>query len=748
MCVKIDSLLQRQVKRVDSREETITGVVEEITFQNDTNGFTVLDFSTEDELITAVGVMPSISAGETVTLTGSFIMHPTFGRQLKVTAFTREMPETSEQIIKYLSSGVIKGIGPKKALLIVEAFGKDTLRVIEETPEMLAKLKGISDEQARNIGEEFQKQYAMRTVMLGLEKYGLTPNECVRIYKKAGIGAVEMVKENPYYLCSLGIGISFEKAELIEEKLENKPLPEHRIKEGILHVMRHNLSVSGHTCIPREKLLAPCANLLSTNEDTIDITIDTLVSTAQLKTCTIEKSEFIFLPSAYLSEKKIAERIGVVAGFPPPRFTTLAQTIDDIEYENSIKYEELQRKAIATAATKGLLILTGGPGTGKTTTIKGIISVFEKQKLDIALAAPTGRAAKRMTELTGKEAKTIHRLLEVEWDEDDRPVFRRNVKNPLDCNALILDELSMVDIHLFSSLLDALPLGCRLILVGDSDQLPPVGAGNVLHDLIKADVLPVVALNTVFRQAMESKIVSNAHKIVLGEMPDLKNDNRDFFHMERPSAFLTAETVAELCSTRLKKAYGWDPLSDIQVICPSKKGETGTVNLNKILQRLLNPDDGKKQEIIVGGQTFREGDKVMQTKNNYNIEWESEDEKGTGIFNGDIGILEKINVATGLVTINFDGRIAEIASENLADLDLSYAITVHKSQGSEFKAVIIPVMGVVSNLAHRNLLYTAVTRAKDMLITVGSAELVFSMTANDRKTKRYSALAHFLKSTF
>jgi exodeoxyribonuclease V alpha subunit len=306
----------------------------------------------------------------------------------------------------------------------------------------------------------------------------------------------------------------------------------------------------------------------------------------------------------------------------------------------------------------------------------------------------------------------------------------------------------MVDIHLFSSLLDALPLGCRLILVGDSDQLPPVGAGNVLHDLIKAGVLPVVALNTVFRQAMESKIVSNAHKIVLGEMPDLKNDNRDFFHMERPSAFLTAETVAELCSTRLKKAYGWDPLSDIQVICPSKKGETGTMNLNKILQRLLNPDDGIKQEIIVGGQTFREGDKVMQTKNNYNIEWESEDEKGTGIFNGDIGILEKINVATGLVTINFDGRIAEIASENLADLDLSYAITVHKSQGSEFKAVILPVMGVVSNLAHRNLLYTAVTRAKDMLITVGSAELVFSMTANDRKTKRYSALAHFLKSTF
>ena len=744
----MNSLFQKVVKKVELNEETITGVVEEITFQNDQNGFTVLDFSTEDELFTAVGVMPGITAGETVSLTGNFVMHPTFGRQLKVTAFTRTLPETSEQIIKYLSSGVIRGIGPKKALLIVETFGTDTLNVIENEPERLAELRGISQEQAKNIGEEFKKQYAMRTVMLGLEKYGLTPNECVRIYKKMGIQAVEAVKENPYCLCSLGIGISFEKAELIEDKLEEKPVPEHRIKEGILHVMRHNRNSRGHTCIPREKLLKPCADLLSTNEDTIDITIDSLVSVAQLKTYIIDSTEFVFLPSSYRDEKRIAERMSVVAKFPPPRMSTLAQTIDDIEYENDIKYEELQRMAIATAANKGLLILTGGPGTGKTTAIKGIIKVFEKQQLDIALAAPTGRAAKRMTELTGRESKTIHRLLEVEWDEDDRPVFRRDAKNPLDCNALILDELSMVDISLFASLLDALPLGCRLILVGDSDQLPPVGAGNVLHDLIKAEVLPVIELNKVFRQAMESKIVSNAHKIVHGEMPDLKNDNKDFFHMERQSTFLASQTVAELCAVRLKKAYGWDPLSDIQVICPSKKGETGTVNLNKILQNVLNPKDDNKHEVIVAGQLFREGDKVMQTKNNYNIEWESEDEKGNGIFNGDIGILEKINTQNGLVTINFDGRVAEIAAENLSELDLSYAITVHKSQGSEFKAVIMPVIGVVPELSYRNLLYTAVTRAKDMLITVGSADLVYSMTANDRKSKRYSALSHFLKAEF
>ena len=744
----MNSLFQKVVKKVELNEETITGVVEEITFQNDQNGFTVLDFSTEDELFTAVGVMPGITAGETVSLTGNFVMHPTFGRQLKVTAFTRTLPETSEQIIKYLSSGVIRGIGPKKALLIVETFGTDTLNVIENEPERLAELRGISQEQAKNIGEEFKKQYAMRTVMLGLEKYGLTPNECVRIYKKMGIQAVEAVKENPYCLCSLGIGISFEKAELIEDKLEEKPVPEHRIKEGILHVMRHNRNSRGHTCIPREKLLKPCADLLSTNEDTIDITIDSLVSVAQLKTYIIDSTEFVFLPSSYRDEKRIAERMSVVAKFPPPRMSTLAKTIDDIEYENDIKYEELQRMDIATAANKGLLILTGGPGTGKTTAIKGIIKVFEKQQLDIALAAPTGRAAKRMTELTGRESKTIHRLLEVEWDEDDRPVFRRDAKNPLDCNALILDELSMVDISLFASLLDALPLGCRLILVGDSDQLPPVGAGNVLHDLIKAEVLPVIELNKVFRQAMESKIVSNAHKIVHGEMPDLKNDNKDFFHMERQSTFLASQTVAELCAVRLKKAYGWDPLSDIQVICPSKKGETGTVNLNKILQNVLNPKDDNKHEVIVAGQLFREGDKVMQTKNNYNIEWESEDEKGNGIFNGDIGILEKINTQNGLVTINFDGRVAEIAAENLSELDLSYAITVHKSQGSEFKAVIMPVIGVVPELSYRNLLYTAVTRAKDMLITVGSSDLVYRMTENDKKSKRYSALSYFLKAEF
>ena len=731
-----------------SEETKITGVVEDITFQNDANGFTVLDISVDNDLLTAVGVMPGVCAGETVTLTGTYTTHPSFGRQFKVTAFSRCMPETSEQIYKYLASGVIRGVGPKKAMTIIERFGEDTLNILENSPEELSVIKGISQDQAKNIGEDFKRQYAMRSVMLGLEKYSFTPAECIRIFKKLGIQAVQKIEENPYCLCSLGMGISFERAEEIESKLETKPLPDFRIAEGIIHVIRYNSINRGHTCIPREKLLKPASDLLEITQDEVDIAIDRLVSTAQLKSTEIDGKEFVFMPSVYLAEKKIAERIGIIANFPPQGAPHLAEWIDSIERKNDIKYEDLQRLAIATAAKKGLLVLTGGPGTGKTTAIKGIINIFDKQNLDIALAAPTGRAAKRMSEVTGMDAKTIHRLLEVEWDEDDRPVFRRNSQNPLDCNALILDELSMIDIQLFASLLDALPLGCRLVLVGDSDQLPPVGTGNVLQDLISSDILPVVCLSQVFRQALESKIITNAHKIVQGATPDLKNDGKDFFHLERPSTYLTAQTVSELCAERLPKAYGWDAFSDIQVICPSKKGETGTQNLNKLLQEALNPAEKGKSELMIAGRVFRTGDKVMQIKNNYNIPWESPSEKGVGIFNGDIGILTEINLSSAMVTVNFDGRVAQIPGEYLSELELAYAITVHKSQGSEFKAVVIPAINVVPNLAYRNLLYTAVTRARDLLVTVGSAQTIDAMTQNDRKAKRYSALKHFLKAGF
>ncbi len=725
-------------------ETTITGTVEEVTYRNDANGYTVIDISCEDDFLTAVGIMPEINAGETVTLTGIYTTHPSYGRQFKVTALSRCMPETTEQIYKYLASGVIKGIGPKKAMTIVEKFGNDTLEILDKDPHRLSSIKGISEEQAKAIGEEFKRQFAMRTIMLSLERYGFTPQECIRIYKKLGVTAVEKVEENPYMLCSLGIGISFEKAESVEEKLPKKPLPDHRTGEGILHVVRHNANQSGHTCLPREKLLKPCSDFLNIPRDDIDIAIDKLVATGQLKFAELDGKDFLFIPSVYNAETKIAQRISVIANFPPQSSPHLADWIDSIEKTNNIKYEEQQRKAIATAAKKGLLVLTGGPGTGKTTAIKGIISIFQHQGLDIALAAPTGRAAKRMSEVTGMDAKTIHRLLEVEWDENERPVFRRNAGNPLDCSALILDELSMIDIHLFASLLEALPLGCRLVLVGDSDQLPPVGAGNVLHDLILSDMLPVVCLSQVFRQALESKIISNAHKIVAGETPDLENDNNDFFHIERNNPINAAQTVVKVCCERLPEAYGFNPLTDIQVICPSKKGETGTHNLNRLLQSALNPPHKDKKEIIVAGQIFREGDKIMQIKNNYNIEWESDDDKGTGIFNGDIGVLQSIDVKSGVAVADFEGRLAVIPAEYLSELDLAYAVTVHKSQGSEFKAVVLPVTKLVPNLAYRNLLYTAVTRAREMLVTIGSSEQIHAMALNDKKAKRYSALAHFL----
>ena len=392
-----------------------------------------------------------------------------------------------------------------------------------------------------------------------------------------------------------------------------------------------------------------------------------------------------------------------------------------------------------------MLILTGGPGTGKTTTLNGILKLFEQQELDIALAAPTGRAAKRMTELTGREAKTMHRLLEVEWDEHDRPVFKRNLRNPLECDALVLDELSMVDISLFASLMQALPFGCRLIMVGDSDQLPPVGAGNVLADLIASDLLPVVELTEVFRQAMGSLIVTNAHRIVAGEMPELTRKDGDFFLMERPNPYAASQTIAALYAKRLPEAYKFSPQNDIQVLCPSKKGETGTVHLNKILQDLVNPPADEKKELTVGFRTFRVGDKVMQTKNNYNITWEKPDgETGEGIFNGDIGVIENIDIHTETVQICFDDRSAVLAKEQMIDVELAYAVTVHKSQGSEFSAVIIPVVSVLPNLCYRNLLYTAVTRAKQLLILVGTRAEIQKMVENDKKTRRYSALKTFL----
>lgn len=724
----------------------ISGVVSHVTFTNKENGFTVLELESGDELVTAVGVMPELNAGELLELSGYWDFHASFGRQFKVEMCERRMPASAGDILRYLSSGGVKGIGPKTAVKVVERFGEETFEVLENEPDRLAQIKGISLEKAKEISADFKKQFAVREIMIALERYGMTTAECVAAFRVFGARASDIITRNPYALCSEGVGFSFSRAETVAQALPSPPDKGYRLQAGVLHVMSHNLS-NGHTCIPRDKLFAPCAELLSTNDDTVDITIDELVGSGRLVSRDINGREFLFLPYIYKAEKNAAEHIKQLLKFPPAGRPAPEKEVDRLEKQTGIKYGKRQREAIITAVEKGMLILTGGPGTGKTTTLNGILRFFEEDGLKVALAAPTGRAAKRMSEVTGRNAKTIHRLLEVEWDKNDRPQFSRNARNPLEANAVILDELSMVDITLFSSFLEALPIGCRLIMVGDSDQLPPVGAGNVLHDLISSGEIPVVELKEVFRQAMESLIVENAHRIVKGDAPILNVSDKDFFFIQNESPFLAAKTVTDLCTARLPKAYGYSPLDNIQVICPSRMGDSGTYNLNRMLQSALNPQDTAKAEITVAGTVFREGDKVMQTRNNYNIEWTSSDSEGTGIFNGDIGMLRKIDMRTRTVDIMFDDRKAVFPFESLQELELAYAVTVHKSQGNEFDVVVMPVAGVPPRLAYRNLLYTGVTRAKKMLVLVGSKRQVCAMAANDKKARRYSALEHFLKET-
>ena len=722
---------------------TVTGVVEYITYHNSENGYTVLEFSSDGELFTATGNIGDLYCGERVTFTGRWSVHPTFGKQLKIEGCVREMPESAAEMLSYLSSGIIKGIREKTAQKIVERFGDESFYIIENEPKRLSEIKGISRERAKEISDEFRKRAAEREALIVLEKYGMTTSECLKVFNVFGSKAVEIAERNPYLFVSERIGISFEKACDIAKRLPVPPADEYRIAAGILYVVRHNL-YNGHTCLPREKLIPPCVSLLGCSEDETEIQLDKLVEQNHLISETLYGREFIFLPEIYDAEKKAANTVLFMKRFAPKCLDDIDEHINHAELIGGICYNDMQRLAIKLAVERGILILTGGPGTGKTTTLRGILKVFEKQGLEVALAAPTGRAAKRMSELTGRKAKTIHRLLEVEWDRNDRPVFQRNKRNPLSAGAVIIDELSMVDIVLFSSLLDALPIGCRLVMVGDSDQLPPVGAGNVLHDMINSKALPVVELKEVFRQAMESLIVTNAHKIVKGEFPEITRTDKDFFFMERIQPYSAAKTVTELCATRLPNAYKYSPTDDIQVLCPSRKGEAGTVNLNKSLQAAINPPAKHKREHSFGQRIFREGDKLMQTKNNYNIPWSASEKDGLGVFNGDIGILEKIDEVAHTLYIRFDDRMAEYPFEVSAELEHAYAVTVHKSQGNEFEAVVMPVTGVVEQLAYRNLLYTAVTRAKKLMILVGSRNTVERMVNNNSKAKRYSALRSFI----
>lgn len=730
---------------MDNNElERLEGDVENIVYRNDENGYTVLEINYSGELLTAVGIMPLVAVGETLSLMGNFVNHSSYGQQFSVKVCERSMPVGAASILKYLSSRAIKGIGPSTAKKLVETFGDSTLDVIENEPQRLTAIKGITLEKAKKMSEELSGLFGVRQLMTKLQAYGVSPQSVVSLWREYGKNALSVIEENPYILCSEQFNIPFESADLIAQKQDKAADNIFRIEAGLFHILEHN-KLNGHTCLPKDRLVEACSHFLELSQDKCSEALENMLTSNTLFNHNINGREFIFTPQMYECELYVAARLNAMLRCPPTVLSGVEKELDSIEKSEKIEYATLQRQAVLEATSKGLLVLTGGPGTGKTTTLNAIIKILKMNGEKVFLAAPTGRAAQRMSEVTGEEAKTIHRLLEVSWDNRDRPVFKRNESNPLKCDALIIDEVSMVDSALFFSVMQAVPMGCRIILVGDSDQLPSVGAGNVLGDLIDSYAVPVIQLNEIFRQSMKSMIVTNAHKIVKGEMPILTETKKDFFFMRRPNKELIGNTIIDLCRERLPNSYGYSPLDDIQVLCPGKKGVLGTYELNARLQAALNPSDELKPELVFNNKIFRCGDKVMQIRNNYDIPWVRDDgEIGQGIFNGDVGILTSVNKNSKSLEVRFDDKTAKYHGDDLLNLELAYAVTVHKSQGNEFNAVIIPMHKGAPQLYYRNLLYTAVTRAKFLLILVGDPGVVEYMVKNNRRTLRYSGLKHFL----
>ncbi|MBO4467803.1 MAG: ATP-dependent RecD-like DNA helicase [Clostridia bacterium] len=724
--------------------EKIEGLIERITYKNESNGYTVCLVRVGNTRVTAVGIMPFLSEGETASFEGKYVVHPTYGDQFSVTSFERKAPKTVGAILRYLSSGIIKGVGPATAERIVERFKEKSLDIISSHPEQIALIKGISTEKALAISAEYNKQYGVRDIMLLLSPYEVTPEFCVKVFRALGDDATVIIKNDPYVLCEEEIGLSFEKAEKIAFDFGIEADSETRLLAGIEHILRRNLG-NGHTCLPKEKLVAVAVKLLESDYYRIENILDKAVAGMRLASKAVGGTTFFAIPDYIYAEEYIAAKLSSL--YLSAEKLTAVSDLEIDYFENRIhtKFEEIQRDAIKRAVESGVFILTGGPGTGKTTTINAIIGLFEQRGLKISLAAPTGRAAKRMSELTSREAKTLHRLLQVEWDDSDRPTFAKNERDPLNSDVVIVDEASMVDVLLFESLLKALRPASRLIIVGDSRQLPSVSAGNVLGDIIESGKFPSVTLQKVFRQAKQSAIINTAHAIINERPIDFSNKNNDFFFIPKPSAFDVVETVRDLCFKRLPDTYSFDPVRDIQVICASKMYETGITNLNNVLQQALNPKTVDQPEIFNRGVAFRVKDKVMQIKNNYDIPLESDSgESSTGVFNGDVGFITEIDIKGGIVKVRFDDKTATYNVGNMNELELAYAITVHKSQGSEFPCVIIPTANIPEKLMYRNLIYTGVTRAKRMLVVVGSKEVFLKMAANDKKTLRYTLLKEFL----
>ena len=732
--------------------ETVTGYIDHVIFRNDDNGYTVMVLKgmEEEQELTCVGTFPAITQGASIEATGNYITHPVYGKQFQISSYTEKMPEDALAMERYLGSGAIKGIGAALAARIVRRFGNDTMRIVEEEPERLAEIKGMSEKKALEIAEQMTEKADMRRAMVFLQKYGISLNLGAKIYQKYGQSVYGVLQENPYRLAEDISGVGFRIADEIASRIGIHTDSDYRIRSGMLYTLLQ-ASGEGHIYLPKEELFSRASRLLGVDVSYMEKHLMDMVVDRKLILKETEEGIVVYPTQYYYLELNSAKMLCELNILCPEDEQMMKKRISRIEKETGTELDEMQKQAVASAAQHGLFILTGGPGTGKTTTINAIIRYFEEEGAELRLAAPTGRAAKRMTEATGYEAQTIHRLLELnglpEGEQEGRAVhFDRNSENPLEADVIIIDEMSMVDISLMYSLLLAVTAGTRLILVGDENQLPSVGPGNVLRDIIRSGCFPVVELKKIFRQASESDIVVNAHKINRGEQVTINNKSRDFFFLKRYDADIIIRVVIALIQEKLPRYVDAKPY-EIQVLTPMRKGLLGVERLNQILQRYLNPPDEKKKEKEIGQRLFREGDKVMQVKNNYQLEWEILGrykipvDKGVGVFNGDTGIMTEINEFAETATVEFeDGRQAQYSFKQLEELELAYAVTIHKSQGSEYPAVILPILSGPRMLMNRNLLYTAVTRARKCVTVVGSENTFAEMIRNEKQQQRYSSL--------
>lgn len=735
---------------VKGAKEEVTGTVESVVYRNEQNGYTILEVSTDKkELVTVVGTMPFVSEGENITVRGSYVVHSEYGRQLKADSFEKRIPEQPDAILKYLSSGVIKGIGPKTAEKIVEKYGADTFEVMSNHPDWLADFKGISPRRALEIGDEIRRQMGFYR-LFDFCRDVVPMHVALRIYQNYGERAVEQLRTNPYALCGKIRGFSFTAADQIAMGAGGAPDARERVLGATVRVLERACETGGHACLPVKQVVIEVASLLELDPKEVAEYEKDFVLEKQIGYLHRKADSLLYINRFYEAERSIAGRLlQLDRACVRYRVEDMEPLVNRAMLESGLEYAAMQRKAIFEAASSGVLIITGGPGTGKTTIIKALIRIYESMGCEVALAAPTGRAAKRMAESTACEARTIHRLLEVEFrdeaDGDEGATFARNEHNLLDADIIIIDEASMIDMFLMQALLAAIRPGARLVLLGDCDQLPSVGAGNVLHDLINSGCFNIVRLTEIFRQGSESLIVTNAHRINRGEMPVTDARDKDFFFMKREGGALIS-TLAEVTAKRLPATYGVSAFDKIQVITPTRKGAAGTETLNQLLQAELNPPAKDKAEKKFRNVVFREGDKVMQIRNNYDLTWDEDGKERFGIYNGDIGVIGKIYDRQSYMMVSFDGREVKYGFDLLEDLELAYAITVHKSQGSEYPFVVMPVTDFPPMLMTRNLLYTAVTRAKTMAVLIGREDALSRMVENDRETVRYTGLCDMLQS--